>query len=151
MGFTRNLPTNVDPLENQNATVIAACEHYIAAITSEGRLWMYDFKAPSQDDEILQLDRTSFKAWDEARNLEHALQKWLGWTLSDTIASWRDWLEVKLWRDELLRRAIFRWKHVQMSNHVVEWRSKTKHVPSPRSSSLRSRRKATNAAAFTTL
>jgi len=148
MEFTKNLPTNVEPLENPNVTAIVACEHYIAAITSEGRLWMYDYQVPSKEDSIVDV---SFKAWDEAQSVADAFEKWLGWTLSGCIADWRDWLEMKIYYDELRARALFRWKHVQMSNHVVQWRSRTKFVPSPRSSTPRSRKKALNSSAFTTL
>lgn len=134
---TKKLPTDVGVLEGQNAVAIAASEHYTAAITSDGGLWLYDFQVAREGD--LLPTPASCKAWDEAVGVEDAAAKCRGWSMSGAVADWRDWLEAHLWLQEQLARALFRWKHVQMSNHVVVWRSRTKHVPSPRSSSPRSR------------
>jgi len=125
----KKLPAHVAPLQGQNVQAITASEHYMAAITKQGHLWIHGLGSASP-----QSSETSavFSAWDSAISTEEAYQIWMGWTLQATVVSWRDWLEIHLEAQEQYRKALFRWKHAQMSNVIVRWRRATSFVPSPR-------------------
>ena len=136
MKSNKIMPFNVDSLSGQCIVDMVACDHYSAAVTQAGKLWLFDCgkdvasqQLPSK--QVLQVP--IFKAWDNAQSLDMALHAWLGWTMSDTLATWRDWLEAHNWMMAVMTRATFRWKHARMNHIFIHWRSRTVEVVRPRS------------------